>query len=85
MCRGFLARCFREDAAFVGITLELIGSRQRVNLARREAEMVLCHIRTFTAEDIATATSAVGLLVERVEQGLLFLRSGVRKPSVNQP
>jgi hypothetical protein len=46
VCRGFLARCLSgstKTALPSGITLELTESRQRANLARREAEMVLCH------------------------------------------
>jgi hypothetical protein len=46
VCRGFLALCLSgstKTALPSGITLELIESRQRANLARREAEMVLCH------------------------------------------
>jgi hypothetical protein len=78
VCRGFWPAAFAKTPLLSGITLELIESRQRANLARREAEMVLCHIRTFTAEGIATATSAVGLLVERVEQGLCILE--IRRP-----
>ena len=45
-CRGFLARCLpgsTKTALPSGITLELIESRQTANLARREADMVLCH------------------------------------------
>jgi hypothetical protein len=46
VCRGFLARCLLGSTKTTlpsGVTLELIKSRQRANLTRREAEMVLRH------------------------------------------
>jgi hypothetical protein len=42
---GSLLSGSRKTQLLFGITLELIESRQRANLARREAEMVLCQHR----------------------------------------
>ena len=73
------------EAAGCGIAVEPLNSTPQLTFGARSARLETCQIRTFAADEVVMAKSVVGYALSVSSSAFASLRSGVSKPSVNQP